>query len=498
MEPADKDRFSQLVSWSASQRAFTHPQVEVFCDDKTKFSLRVREGTTFDGGSKAPIQAGEAVVSCSAAMTLSYLNALVGGPLRALWWEEPGSPAFPGRFMENTPPHVIGRFFLVQQYLLGRGSHWSAYIDTLPQPEHLSSWALPPFWPQEDAEWLRGTNAHVALEEIRDNVAGEFKRARKILKEEGYPGWQSYSRLLYHWAFCIFTSRSFRPSLVVPGETVHKITVRLPEGCTMDDFSILLPLFDIANHSPTALVAWDFAADLNAVQFRVQDSYRPGQQIFNNYGMKTNSELLLGYGFILPETETFHNDYVHLRKREEAGERGEEAVGSDTTGAKPRDFLISLRPLSDASSVVGHRRQFSSGNRDSRLLPAFDLFEDSLLWDLYLALSTSAEKQAMELDKAPSSGAGGNGRRRAILDEILAPDARSELSDLALRVQGTLFSKLASDYSRLVECAPQSVNDTSTLRPNQRLALEYRRQYGKVLHTAIRALDPDAELEDWL
>ena len=31
--------------------------------------------------------------------------------------------------------------------------------------------------------------------------------------------------------------------------------------------------------------------------------------------MKTNAELLLGYGFILPETDAFHNDYHHVKTK---------------------------------------------------------------------------------------------------------------------------------------------------------------------------------------
>ncbi len=263
-------------------------------------------------------------------------------------------PAFPPRFMETVPPHVIGRFYLVQQYLLGAESFWYPYIKTLPRPDRINSWAMPAFWPAEDIEFLEGTNAHAAIEEIQTNVKEEFKLARKVLKGEDFTGWKDYSRLLYNWAFCIFTSRSFRPSLVVSDQTKEDIWKLMPPSCGLDDFSVLQPLFDIANHSPAAKVAWDTASDPTACQLICKDAYEPGEQVYNNYGQKTNSELLLGYGFIFPQTAGFHNDYIHVRKREEPARTEAEEQGENR---KPKDFLISLRPMADPSSLAGRARQ---------------------------------------------------------------------------------------------------------------------------------------------
>lgn len=49
------------------------------------------------------------------------------------------------------------------------------------------------------------------------------------------------------------------------------------------------------NHSPDAKVAWDFNSDTCAIQTDVE--IEPGQEILNNYGPKSNEELLMGYGF---------------------------------------------------------------------------------------------------------------------------------------------------------------------------------------------------------
>lgn len=85
----------------------------------------------------------------------------------------------------------------------------------------------------------------------------------------------TYTRPLYMWAYAIFTSRSFRPSLVLP----EAQSMDLP--CAIDDFSVLLPLYDLGNHSPTAKAPWtaDHASQL--VYLHCGDTYKAGQQVFN-------------------------------------------------------------------------------------------------------------------------------------------------------------------------------------------------------------------------
>jgi len=496
MRPADETRFGRLVSWAESHGAFLHPRLEIYHDEFTKFSVRVRGGE-LAGGALASALAGEPVLSCTAPMTLSSLNAIIGGPLPSdLRRQDPGSPAFPPRFMETNPLHVIGRFYLIQQYLQGRDSAWSTYIETLPQPEHLSSWCLPAFWPAEDTALLEQTNAAGSIEEMQGNVAREHKKARKLLKELDYPGWRDYSRLLYHWAFCIFTSRSFRPSLVLSAETQERAAALLPAGCRLDDFSVLLPLFDIPNHAPTARVTWD-AADSTATRFVIGQSYGPGEQIFNNYGMKTNSELLLAYGFVLPETDELHNDYVHLRKREQAVDS---PVGGHA-GKDAEDFLISLRPLTHPSSLLGRSRQFPSPEDGKPLAAMFDYFEDALLWDLCFHLATPEEQENLKPTKdnqgavtLDESGPGWHAIRRQqrlLLSRVLSVEPLPELLELSERVKEALITKLVLDYERLLEGEGEVDGGSSV---NRGLALKYREQYTKVLRNSIAALNQDATL----
>ncbi|AEO68391.1 6591135e-f2e1-40d5-9bc7-21077552061d [Thermothielavioides terrestris] len=480
MKPSESSRFAALLAWSEQHGAQLHPALEVYHDDVTKFSLRVRP--SLENG----LEPGFRAVACPLSTTLSYLNALVDGPVRLASspsGRTPGTPAFPAQFMESLPPHVIGRFFLIKEYLKGRDSFWAPYIATLPQPEHVSAWALPAFWPEEDIAYLAGTNAHVAIAEIQANVKSEFKQARKALKAAGFPAWQDYTQMLYKWAFCIFTSRSFRPSLVLSEPAKQQMAELLPPGCQLDDFSILQPLFDIANHSMTARYAWDVASDPASCQLVCHDAYQPGEQVYNNYGLKTNSELLLAYGFILPPTPALHNDYVHLRKRDQPEEDGDPST--------PGDFLISLRPVTDPSSLAVHPR-LASHSAAARApakattaisaLPPFAHCEPALVDDLAAALAAaSGENLALEREAAEEG--------------------------LVARVKEMLAGKLWFDYHRLKAVEEggdggeygdgDGDGDGEALPPpgnrNQRLAVEYRQRCKSVLHAALEALMGEGE-----
>lgn len=488
MTPADQARFADLLAWGKQHGATLHESVEVYNDPLTKHSLRVKPSA------QTPDQP-FTVVTCAGPLTLSYLNALIGGPLPADLGDTPSpTPSFPPAFMSSLPPHVIGRFFLIQQYLLGPRSFWHPYIRTLPQPERLSSWALPAFWPEEDIEFLEGTNAEVAVREVQANVKAEFRRARKILKEDGEGTWRDYTRLLYNWAFCIFTSRSFRPSTVL-SEAVRGEIRRwglLPAGCADDDFSMLMPLLDIGNHDLRARVEWDVESRPGSVRFVTREKYGPGGQVFNNYGPKTNSELLLGYGFVVPETAEVHNDYVHVRKR-----GLERSMDGEARESEVKDFLISLRPMLDPSSVAGRARQRVKMDDGFDVVLGLAHIEDSLVWDLVVAQASQDAQIRAAVEKLLQEENGG-GDVDHCLGRILASPTAPELEGLVEKVKMALLAKLSYDYERITD--PEVYEDGEpALIPanhNQELALAYRRQCKKVLETVITALGADMEGAD--
>ena len=239
---------------------------------------------------------------------------------------------------------------------------------------------------------------------------------------------------------------------------------------------MLLPVFDIANHSLTAEVVWDSSSDPRDCQLKINHAYQPGQQIFNNYGMKTNSELLLGYGFIIDETDELHNDYVHVRKRTGAGET-------------PTDFLISLRPMNDPSSLIGRSKQRVAKSEAFPIQPELSHIDDSLIWDLTTMQITDEEK--VVLDRIVADGqAGSTAKADDYLQRLIEAPPHPSLNSLLARVKNTLLAKLGYDYDRL-EAAGEAAKEAhgfEVTNRNQALGLDYRGRCEKILARVIEQL----------
>ena len=104
---------------------------------------------------------------------------------------------------------------------------------------------------------------------FRADVAAEWAHAADLLRAHGDDVDARVTVGLYRWAYCIFSSRSFRPSLVVPEDQAAAL---LPAGVSMDDFSVLLPLFDIGNHDMTAEVRWELSGVADAADTAAGDA----------------------------------------------------------------------------------------------------------------------------------------------------------------------------------------------------------------------------------
>ncbi|KAL6875814.1 hypothetical protein HDV57DRAFT_502204 [Trichoderma longibrachiatum] len=486
------DRISLLLSWATSNGTTLHPSVQIYDDPTTGLSFRVSPSSSSSLPPYAPI------VSLPTNLSLSYLNAL-----------HP-TPAFPKSFLAKSPPHVVGRLLLIKEFLRGPESFWHPYIQALPQPEDVDDWALPPLWPEEEAELLEGTNVEIGLDKIREDLGREFRDAQKLLIACNRDAEDDFSSLLtrelYQWAYCIFSSRSFRPSLVLSPEQQQA----LPPGVSVNDFSVLLPVFDIGNHDMTVHVRWDVTqadssaaagggdapgARGSAVQLKVGREHKPGEQIFNNYSPKTNAELLLGYGFMLPITDSLHNDYIHVRKR--TAPSSSSSSPSQPGSTSPDEYLISLRPISHPSSLLAASKQtlavFPPG-----LLGAFTHVQHDMVWDIFLTLlqhSSVPLIKLIPLDKNTFPSEEEAVRQRQ--EKFFAGHVNDECRDFLDQTIAIIQHKVLQELERLNETDMEVVGeDAELLSPNQRLALEYRERCRMVLENTLAAIGEDEVMDD--
>lgn len=96
------------------------------------------------------------------------------------------------------------------------------------------------------------------------------------------------------------SSRAFPSTLLSPSPSL----VQQP-----DSYPVLIPGVDALNHARAQPVSWVVTAPSSAstantshgsISLVTHSASKAGSEIFNNYGAKPNSELLLGYGFTLP------------------------------------------------------------------------------------------------------------------------------------------------------------------------------------------------------
>jgi hypothetical protein len=448
-----------LVEWATKHGAQLHPSVEVYEDSKTGLSFRVKPSAA------TPIQPYEPIVTIPSTLTLSYVNALADNSPESLAKE----------LLTGLAPHVIGRLFLVKEYLKGQDSFWWPYIQALPQPENASSWALPPFWDSDDIELFDGTNVEVGIQKIRADVKNEISEIQKLLAlhQRNSSLAQSFQPVLYHWAYCIFSSRSFRPSLVL-SETQQK---SLPKGVKVDDFSVLLPLFDIGNHDMTNTVRWELGAEASTCTLRVGKEHAPGEQVYNNYSMKTNAELLLGYGFMIPTSDELHNDYIHVRKR--------------TNDPGPsEEYFISLRPMNHPSSVLGRSKQLP-GLAETPVLRAFQHVQPAMVWDIFCALVPEQHQLRLLPALEGLEGEASDARRQQLL---ISGQAGEDCREILEHLVGIIQHKVMQELERLMETDVE-VSGQDNLERNQLIALQYRERCRKVLENTLEAIDADEFFE---
>jgi hypothetical protein len=179
-------------------------------------------------------------------------------------------------------------------------SFWWPYINTLPQPNELS---IPTLWPEQDQAFFAGTNVEPALQKRQALWHFEWQQAISQLSKHSSNS-QKYTFDLYKWAAAIFGSRSFRPSLTISPQLFNYEAEEGRRGLIQshisnDTFSILFPVLDIGNHNSKDRVLWshkDQSFTLSSLR-----NINAGGQIYNFYGTKSNSELLVGYGFLLED-----------------------------------------------------------------------------------------------------------------------------------------------------------------------------------------------------
>lgn len=199
-----------------------------------------------------------------------------------------------------------------------QNSFYKPYISLLPGLVEINT---PYTWTPEDKACLKGTNLGNSMKSSMQLLVEEWWQLINLLPEDmakptehyvnmkfyyefkfyedkdiydflhktDIDNWTSFAN--YLWASTILKSRSFPAYLIKDANQTAD---------HLHDEAMLLPLIDLLNHSSQAKVEWAVKEKNEQLCFCFNsNSIEVGQEVFNNYGMKGNEELLLAYGFCI-------------------------------------------------------------------------------------------------------------------------------------------------------------------------------------------------------
>ncbi|KAF3164264.1 hypothetical protein TWF788_001212 [Orbilia oligospora] len=171
-------------------------------------------------------------------------------------------------------------------------SFWP-YIRLLPK-----TFDTPLYFNDDEMERLAGTNLGAGDVLLRKQLwMEEWEAGRQFLEGVGSESAQEYTWDLFLRAATIYTSRSFPSKLVgiTMDSSIEENTMLSGDA----GFPVLIPLVDILNHKPNTKIIWE--PTQTSFSLIAPETISEGSQVFNNYGPKGNEELLMGYGFVIPE-----------------------------------------------------------------------------------------------------------------------------------------------------------------------------------------------------
>ncbi|KAI9026766.1 hypothetical protein DFJ74DRAFT_642116 [Hyaloraphidium curvatum] len=223
-------------------------------------------------------------------------------------------------------------------------SPWFPYLAILPR-----EFDDPLHWTEDEvSRELAGTNLPGFLPARVAELRADMEHARLAAGSLFSPGTLEYDKWL--WAYSAVYSRAF-PARNTPfsspapsGTATFELGDPSREPCGL----ALLPFLDMLNHSPTARVEWRSTPPSVSFSLPTGVELAKGEEALNNYGGKTNEELLVGYAFCLPgnpadAVRVLANDgraADPLFERREALLPARDAVLGEGTGEGQHPFLI--------------------------------------------------------------------------------------------------------------------------------------------------------------
>jgi hypothetical protein len=278
--PLDSGRFNRrsrssnetatFIEWLTSNGMYLSPKATW---GRAMHPLAVADETTDDGE-----PSGRGLVAVKG---LNQGEALFEVPWPLILTKERALECVPG-LAEDTDEYIALAVMLIQERAKQEASFWKPYLDILPKDEDM----VPLFrWSDEEMKLLHGSPSLAAARSLRGKLRSEFQSVKDSFLEKDRSRFPAdvFTIEAWEWAFAVLFSRA--------------IMLR-KEGCIA-----LVPYADLLNHNPFCSTYIDMQAELitgdRYVALYSDRPYSKMDQVFVTYGPKSNSELLLLYGFLV-------------------------------------------------------------------------------------------------------------------------------------------------------------------------------------------------------
>ncbi|KAJ7490284.1 SET domain protein [Mycena galericulata] len=198
------------------------------------------------------------------------------------------------------------------------------YVKSLPSRDKLRT---PLHFTPYELEQFKGSNIYGATLDRDREWKTEWTQCHAAITSVNREWGEQFTWELFLTAATHLSSRAFPSTLLS-----QAMSLTSPS----DPEPILLPGVDSLNHSRGEPVSWIQSyigngpepAPGSAISLILHNEVAAGAQAFNNYGVKPNSELILGYGFSLPNNP---DDTIVLKLGGVEGKKWE--VGRNNRGA---------------------------------------------------------------------------------------------------------------------------------------------------------------------
>ncbi|KDQ15519.1 hypothetical protein BOTBODRAFT_31834 [Botryobasidium botryosum FD-172 SS1] len=285
-EPAP---FTQLRAWAAENGAYIHPSL-VFVEDTHGTSAYATED----------IDPEETIVSCPFSLAITPEIARygiaqsfnTGAPDTSQWNERQTICTY--LVMHWV---MLGELFKHEAYL-----RHGPYLRSLPRSAALLT---PLYFSPSEFALLRGTNLYGATTDRKNAWEAEWRVCREAIAGCNKDYGEKFNWERYLSASTYLSSRAFPSTLLSENPSITSSDSSHP---------VLLPIVDSLNHARGHQVSWvvspiqktefapgDHVSKNLQINLIIRSPTAAREQLFNNYGPKPNAELLLAYGFVIPD-----------------------------------------------------------------------------------------------------------------------------------------------------------------------------------------------------